>query len=388
MIDIEDLLNPPTSDVIFAGFISALVTMGVPADKWRTAGVARTILRVIANLYAGAAQMLAQAAGYAFLDTSVLGWLTRLALKVYGVPRRTATFATGQLVLTNIAGGTYNYANGEAFFQNPTTNKTYENASAVALGPGTPLSPTTQTIDISATEQGSASSSQPGQITVLVTQMLGVSVTNPGAVVGLDAESDEDLRTDCTNKLAARSVRGPRGAYLYYATHDEFDNPVLNADGAPVNINRVTPPDSSHTGTATVYMASPEGAPIAEDVTAAAASMDLNARPDGVTLVALAATEVPYNAQLIIWAKALPGLTADAIASPAAAAISTYLETYPIGGMTKGAARGLFGSKIEGVVTATNAAIFAVDGAVDLALVAGQVATDEVPTPIVRLVTS
>lgn len=388
-LSIATLLNPPSSDLVFNDFVTTLVSLGLPADKWKTGGTARTILRVVANLYAGFALLIVGAVGYGSLETATGGWLTRLAYYVYGVVRRPATFAGGPVRMTNTASGIYSgpaYAPGQVTFQDSTTNKTYVNTQQITLGAGTPGSPTSFTVSVAATEVGSASSAPPGQIDTLVNGLLGVTVTNDSAVVGLDAETDPDLVIDCQNKRAARSIFGPQGAYAYYATHDANDNPLLNSLFAPVNINRVTVSNSSHTGVTTVYLAAPEGLVSIEDFLAAQASMTLNALPGGVTLVVLAAQPTPYTPQITIWAKAVPGLVATDLIATAGDAVSTFISVYPIGGYTKGTQQGLFGSAIDGAIYAASPAIFSIDGATDLPLDSAHVATDALPTFLVRLV--
>lgn len=381
-LTLAQLLTAPTASQIFNNFLSVLSnTLGVPANNWRTGGVGRTFLQIVANLFASWAILIVQAIAGGFLGYATGGWLTLLAYYGYGVTRPAATQATGSETFTNTGGGSYSFAIGQVTLLNPITKQTYTNAQPLVLPPNS-----TATINIICTVAGSIGNAAPGAISSLVTTMLGVSVGNAAAVVGQDAMSDALLVQACIAKLGALSVRGPRGAYKYYALFTSAGTALLNSSGNPVNINRVSVSPSSHTGTVQVYIAGPQGAPTADDLATATTSILLNAVPSAVTCTVAGALPVPYVASLTIWAQALPGIQASVVAAPAAAALATYFANYPIGGLMKGTAQGVYATEVDGQVTSAHPAIFAVDGAVDLALVAGEVATDQI-TLTVRLVT-
>lgn len=396
---ISELLTATTADEIFAVWIQALVNLGVPANQWRKGGVFSTILRVVAITYAGFTSLMVAALSAQFLPYATGGWLTLLAYYVYGVERTPATYASTPVVMTNTGGGVYDYAAQQFTIKDSTTGVTFVNQDAVNLA-AAGTNPTQITVTFVAQTLGSAGNAEPGDIDTLVTSALGVSVTNPAAAIGTDPQLDADLRTDCTNALAARSVRGPRNAYSYAISI--ATNPVT---GAPVSINRVqvlspgatyvlgnplpTPPAAGAPGTVTVYCASPSGAPSSDDLTGAAQSVEQNVRPGAATASLVAATEVPYVHTLTVYAKALPGLTVAALQTPADAAVTSLFSTYPIGGLATNSPstpRGLFGTGLAMAIGATNpSAIFFVEDAAnlgnappDLALANGQVAVDEV----------
>lgn len=373
MLSINDLLAPFSRDDARAKLVRMLVAMGVPADQWRTGGVLSTILTIVAISYAGFSTLIVNAISAGFLPTASGGWLTLLAYYVYGVQRTEATYASGGFTLVNTGGGIYTHAAGEVIFLNSRTGKSYTNVAPFTIGSGTPATPTSLTITIQATDPGAASSSDPGAIDTIVTPMLGVAGTNALAVSGLDAQPDNELRTMCLNKLGSLSVRGPRTAYKYAV------GVAKRLDGTPVNVNRSTVSPSSHTGTVTVTLASPSGAPTTADIAAVAASIESLARPDGITVIVQPATPVLYApATLTVWGQAAAGLATADVATAVVSAIDTFLKSYPIGGLATTTAQGVFKTGIEGVCKAAHPSIFAVDGAIDLPLVGGQVATDGV----------
>ncbi len=123
------------------------------------------------------------------------------------------TSATGEVTLANSGGGVYNLGVGDLIITNPTTQKAYRNTDALSVG----VASSTTTVAIEAVEVGSASTSAPNTITALTTTMLGVTCTNATAVVGVDEETDEDLRVRCREKLSALSPDGPKAAFSYFA---------------------------------------------------------------------------------------------------------------------------------------------------------------------------
>lgn len=376
-----------TAAQIRTTLVNALVVLGIPADQWRPGGALSVTLTVVANLLNMFSVLLTQVVSSGFLETSSGGWLQLLAQYVYGVMPTGSTFATGSLTFTNTGGGTYTYASGALTAKDSTTGKTYVTTQALNLGPNS-----TATVTIAATESGSASSAPPGEIDALVTPLLNVTVSNAASVVGLDAPNDPTLRSLCLDKLGAMSVRGPRNAYAY-----AIQVAVNAVSGNPVNINRWSITPSSHTGTVAIVVASPSGVPDPEDVAGVVTSIETGVpglsppfsgvRPDAVTVTVTGATPVNYTPAIVVWAKALPGLTATDLQTACADALSTYIEGYDVGGLSTNTFTGLFAAGVDGALKSANAdAIFDVTGSIDLALMAGQVAVDQTSISV-RLVT-
>jgi Baseplate J-like protein len=395
-IQFSDLLTTQTSAQVRTTLVGALKTLGIPADQWNAGGALSVMLTVIATTYAMLTVLMAQAIGSGFLPTASGQWLTLLAYYVYGVTRPGGTFANGQVTLTNTAGGSFVYGAQQVVFLDTVNGQTYLNIDPLSLvGVGA-----TATIAIQCQASGTIGSAAPGEINALVTQMPGVTVANASAVVGLDPMTDANLRTLCLNRLAASSVRGPRNAYAY-----AIQVAVNSLTGAPVNVNRFSISRSSHTGIVSIVVASPSGVPLSTDVAGVVTSIESGvpglvppfsgARPDCVTVNTTAAIGVPYSKVLTLWTIATAGVSAAQSAAAAAAALTTYLESYPVGGVTTDEGSGLFASGIAAAISAgAPAPLITVEGAsaslgsdVALALVAGQVATNSVSTINVRQVT-
>lgn len=377
MHPIDELFTAPSEEAVLEKFLTILEEYKVPARSWRPAGALRTMLRVVAKVYAAWTLVLVAFIKSGFLETATGGWLTLLAYYVYGVSRREATFARDDLQLTNGGGGLYSQAAGTVRALNATTGKSYVNTEAFVLNPGETL-----LVEFEAVEQGAASSSAVGTITELETPLDVVSVTNPSALIGTDAEKDPELRQACLDKLATLSSRGPRGAYRYAVRQ------ATRSNGSPVNINRWRVSPSSTTGIVQVHVAAPSGAPIADDVDAVVDSIEALARPDCVTVEVYAATEVAIARNLTIWAQRTDGADEAAIKALVETAFVREGPLYPLGGFTKPpVSQGyVYADRIKAIAAAAYPSIYEVDGeGADVALSPGQVPVFNI-TATVRLV--
>lgn len=369
-LSITDLLTPMTKDQVRSTIINGLVTAGIPADKWRKGGALSTIVTIVSGIYAGFSTVMSNGIAAGFLETASGGWLTLLARYVFNVERPLATYATGSVNVSNTGGGVFNFIAGQFQVRNTVTKMTYANQAPFALNPGDMNIP----VAIEAAVAGTVGNANPGDIDELVTNYLGLTVTNPAAVVGSDEMSDADLRTACSSKLGTLSNGGPRAAYQYAAT---IGATAFNG-GIPVNINRVSVSEGSSTGVVTVYLASPSGVPIAGDVAAATAAIMALARPDGVIVNVFACTAVPVARTLTVWSTGAGNVTSATLQTQVASAVSTSLSLYPIAGIAiPPSVQGfLYSDFVKAVAKGVDTSIFHVeDGNVpDLALNAGQVA--------------
>jgi phage-related baseplate assembly protein len=328
MLTIDELFTPPTEDEIFNTFIATLESTGVPANSWRKGGVARTILRIVAVLYAGFASIISIIAKAGYLDTATGGWLTLLSKFVYGVTRIVATFATGTVTVHNGGGGVYAFEIGEFKCKSLASGKVYTNSQRFPLignfNPGDTLD-----VPIIALELGTASNAAPAAIDTIVSNITDGTVTNVAAVVGQDEESDEDLRQRDRDSLGALSPFGPRGAYRFAIRS------ALLPNGTSVNVNRVYLQPFSSTGRELAYVASPSGAVTAPELTAIVANVEDKARPDTDTFELHSATQVNYTATLTVYAKKTKGIAANDIEAAVDRRLIPFIAEYPIGGRTK-----------------------------------------------------
>ncbi|WP_437647879.1 baseplate J/gp47 family protein [Sorangium sp. So ce362] len=327
MLPIDQLIQPLTPGQVKDSIYRLLSASGLPVTSWHEGAVARSIIAVIAAIFAGFTQVIALAIRANYLDLAEGIWLTLLAYYVYGVERVEATFATGQVTLVNAGGGVYPFEAGEFICRNPTTDAHYTNASFFELGAGQTL-----TIDVRAVVAGAEGSSSAGQITALVTEMLSVTCSNAAALNGRDQESDPALRQVCRDSLGALSPNGPQAAYEYWAKR------ARRADGTIVNVTRVWVSPGSSVGHVQVYVASPSGA---VDGSAGDPSTDLGAVastimrlvvPKGATCTVSSAVAVTVTVTGTAWVQVAANLSDAAWQTLFLQQLTMYLAEVPIGG--------------------------------------------------------
>ncbi len=327
MIPLDALLQRVTPDEYMAKFDSVLTRLGVDVTKFRKGGVLRVLQRAQAMTFSGLTEIMYNAIRCGFLDHAEGPWLTLLAWYVFGVERRAAQPASGFVTLTNTGGGSFlpgDYPPGSVRFYASRTGKRYFNAQPLDLAPFQ-----TKKLEVVAVEVGRDSWAAAGDIDSIETSLLGVEVTNEEAVVGLNEETDEELRAACRAKLASLSDLGPRGAYEWAVRQ------ARRLDGTPTAINRVHVPEGSWDAIVRVTLASPSGAPIANDIAAAEEAIEAMARPSGIKVEVAAANVVPFDRTVTIWVRRTNGLDLDGVRAQAFQAIAEGISTYPIGGIRK-----------------------------------------------------
>ncbi len=364
MIALATLLAPVDAATVRASCVSQLVGFGIPADKWRKGGVFSTLLTVTCNVFAGFTTAVTNALNAGFLGSASGPWLVLLAFYVYGVTAQTATFGTGSYTLTNTAGGVYSYGPGQFKVQDPVSGNLFTNVGSFTLAAGTTMSPSTATFEIEALALGSIGGAAAGDITSLVTVLVGVTGTNPTAIIGLDSDTDTTVRTKCLAAIAARSYTGPTGAY--YAAIFGYGNvpgAVNSVTGAPVNINRIQVVNNPSTGAVTVYVASPEGVPDPNDVIGCQTAVTAVAQPSCITATVVACTVAHFSAAFTIWTSSNVTSATTTILAASELAVDTAVSLYPIGGRTKppSTAGFLYSSYLVGAAASVDPTIYAVD---------------------------
>lgn len=319
-LNIEQLTTPLTREQVKTRIYATMGTLGLAITSWQEGAVVRTIIAILATIFAAFSRVSAEAVKSQFLDFATASWLTALAYYVYGVIRTEATFAPGFVTFDNSGGGSFDFDVGEYVCKNTATGKTYQNAEAFTIDPFQ----TGVTVAIEAIEAGSASNASPGAIDDHVTTMLEVTVTNALAVVGVDEEIDEKLRERCRLSLGALSPNGPGAAYEYVAR-----TPSL-VGGAVVTRVKVMPAEGD--GTVTVLIAGPSGAMSGGDVTLVDTGIQTWAVPDSATTLVESATNSTLDVEYELWISSKAGLTTGEVETLAAAKLTSYFPDIPIGG--------------------------------------------------------
>lgn len=372
MVPIEVLIRSISADELFELFLDSLETVEIPARSWRKGGVARSILGVLAQKGSQGATALADLIGGMYLVFAKGVYLTAHAEDVYGVVRIDATFAAGEVTLTNTKGAVHTVGANECIVRSSNTGARYRVTEGFVLASGSEAVPTSITVDVQAIEAGAASSVAPAELDELETTLVGVAVMNEASIVGQDAESDDALRARCLASRGTWSPFGPRDAYEYAALSAKLP------DGSPTGITRVAVSRYSSTGTVRIVCATATGTPTTAAIDAVKAEIERIARPDSVTADTLGAVPQATAHSIIVWSR---GGTSALLLARAQKALAEMIAAYPIGGIpkTEGGVGYLYADRIAAAVIGSSPEIFDVDfvgGPVDLALGGDQVATN------------
>ena len=370
-ITIDQLMTPLSVDDAKTSIYNVLAALGVSTSGWKPGAVVRTIVAMTAVILSGASQVMVLLAKAGFRAYSVGDWLTLVADQGYNVQRQEASFATADdYTLTNTGGGVYSLDPGDlvlSYTDPQGLTHTYRNTTAVTVLGGTVPIPYVITTNIQADEAGSIASTPDHAITTMVTNLLGVTGTNPTALVGLDVEEDAPLRVRCDDKLDSLSPNAPSGAYSYILKG------ATRADGSLIGINRVLiTPSGAYDGVVTVTVATASGAVSGSlatpgsDLYVANMAMQTQVVCIGPTALLATAGETVQNVNYTVWVQKLNGYdpSDDTVVITAINnAIAAWFSERPIGGdilpsTTQGyifvdTLRGIIQGAVEGVVHAT-----------------------------------
>ena len=375
MATLDELTTPLTSAEIRQSIYDAIEALGVNTTSWKPGAVTRTIIAGTSIVLAGFSQLQAQLARNGFLELSEGDWLTVVARQNYNVERQAATFAAGAVTFDNTGGGVFAPGIGDVIVLNSTTSKTYRNTEAFTLA----AFETGVSVNVEALESGTASNASPGDIDTLETVLLGVTVTNPSAIVGTDEQTDESLIEEALAKTGTLSPNGPADAYRFVAVNATTD------DGTSAGVTRVTV-DPDGNGDTLIFVANATGplSGLTGDTTmpfgAVEEAIETQVCPLGITCATVNATALLVPVTYEIWVRSSIGLTVSQIETNIAAALSSFMSTQPIGGSRKVAGPGfVFLEQIEGVIAATVGSAALIDLATTLPAGDTSVAVFEAP---------
>lgn len=356
-IPLSDLIAGITEDEALQSELAVGATVGLPVTAWQPVSVARTMLQLMAVIISNYSTDVASIAAGGFATTAAqlptTTWMDLVSEEVYNVARIEASYAsldTTEFTVTNASGSIQGpFAIGAFIVSNPVTGAEYANTAVVSLAIGS------NGVAIQALVAGAASTSGPGTITNLVTPIVGVTCTNSASAVGSDAETNTALLVRDQAKLGALSPNGPAQAYYFVATSIlDSNQPFYNA-ALTQPITRAKPVSSP--ARVAVYIANAAGAPSGPDVTIVDAAIQQWAVPLGTTATVAAAGEVTIPVTATVYVPSTAGVDATQLQADIGAALATYFEGIPIGGVTGSVANIVPRSQIISVIDETNAAI-------------------------------
>lgn len=327
---LEELTTPATKAEVEAAIYAALAARGVATTTWKPGAVVRTLIAGVAIVIGAASTLQAAIAKSGFLALARGDWLTLVARYVYGVERDEGSFAAGEVELDNAGGGVYSVAVGDLVVLNTDAGKTYRNTAAFTIN----ALETGVVVPVQADEIGSASTAATGEIDALVTSLLGVTVSNPSAIVGTDPEEDPALQARCAEKLGTLSPNGPKDAYAFVARS------ALRTDGTSVGVTRVRVLADGGVGAVTVYVANATGGITGSsgdpetDLGAVHDAIQTQAVPLAVTESTFSATPETIAVTYEIWLHDTLGVTAATVEEEIEAELVDFFASQPIGGFT------------------------------------------------------
>lgn len=319
LYSVASLIVVRTADTIFAKGIEIATSLGVDTTTWRTGDPTRSTYKFQAEALAQYDAIVATFIRSRFLSLASGDWLKQSAVEEYGVTPGEATFATSQVTIKNNGGATYPIGARDLSFKSSLSGKTYHNVSAEpTLSPGVQL-----TIDVEADEAGSDSSAGLNEIDQLVTTKLGVDILGSTVAVGIDAQSEDSIKAECTASLGALSPDGPADAYEFVALKTELTGVQ--------DVTRAVSTQDSGTLTTKVYLAGPSGPVAGASVTAVQAALETWATPLCVTPTAINSVADVVPVSVTVSGVNLPGTTSAQI-SAALALLFAGLSIGDVGG--------------------------------------------------------
>lgn len=341
-LTLSQLLIQETKAQIYAIGLELAEAVGLDTTTWQVGDPTRSLYSLVSDTLARVEEVVAVAIAGGLLDYAEGAWLTLLAKQVYNVDRVEATYATTDVVLTNVGGGVYDFDAGDITVQNTSTGKTYHSTTGGHLGAGGTL-----TITVEADEAGSDSSAGAGEIDDLVTTVLGVTVSNATAAIGLDEESATSLRQRCRDKLGALSPSGPRAAYSYVARASDLTGTT--------GVTRCRVYADSDTGEVLVYVAGPAGAVSSDDRDAVEDAIIEWAVPLCITPTVASASNVTVAVTYTLWVYRSVNKTEAEVKAAVEDALEEMFSAREIGGdiLTGDTTGNLYKSLIESTIRST-----------------------------------
>jgi hypothetical protein len=327
IFDFDALIAPATAEEVQAKYYEILGTVGITTTQWQPGSVLRTYISGTSILVSSLSEVMALMARSGYLEFSEGDWLTIVAHYVYGVDRNLATFASGHVTLVNAGGALYSLGPGDLIVRDPTTNKTFRNEAAFTLNPLATLTD----VAIVADEAGADSTAAAEDINQIVTTLLNVTVSNPSAVVGDDAEEDPELRDRCYSKLGSLSPFGPWDAYRYAAIN------ATRKDGSNIGVKRTQNHRDGY-GNQTTYVATDSGevpgtvGDLDTDLGRVDDAIQRKAAPLCVTAYTVSAVDVSFEIEYEVWMYNTASYTPAQAAAVIHTALLAMFSALPIGG--------------------------------------------------------
>jgi uncharacterized phage protein gp47/JayE len=222
MPSVEQLITPVTKTQVLEVILELLADLGIELpESWQSGSIPRSLIEIDAELGAQFTETLISLARAQFSELSEGDWLTIVSESVYGHVRFEAVPTQGvcRLTAAATAPGPFVLVAGDVVIEHPETGHTYRSITGGTLAAGGTLD-----LTFEAEVGGANRNVVSGTITTLVTDLSGVSVSNPVYAngtwitrLGSDRERDEELKERNRTRWATLGEGGVDYAYVYWA---------------------------------------------------------------------------------------------------------------------------------------------------------------------------
>ena len=332
-LTLTDVITPTTAAEIEAEVLLLCATADppLPTSSWQPGSVVRTMIAEVSEMVARKALVETEIAKGGFGDLASPLWAKLWAQQIYDVIFVPAAVAKGDVDAVNTTGTPHTLNPGDLILAHRTTGKTYRNQATITI----PANATLSNIAVQADEVGTASNAAEGFVSkIIAPALIGVTVSNPLAILGADEEATVALVARTRAKLGSFSPLGPKDAYDYVARTPLDSFPPVNGNtltptSTPITRSRTS--SNPATGDVVVYCATAGGAPSGGDIALVQLGFDRWAEPHCVRSIAAAAVNHTVNVTYRVWIKS--SFTEAQVATIIATALSVYLSAIPVGGV-------------------------------------------------------
>jgi len=324
ILSLTSLLIKETKAAIYAKGLSIASAVGLPVTTWQAGDPTRSLYHLQSEILSTLEEIVAAFIASGFLDDATGIWLKILAKQFFDVDVPEATAGTCTVVLTNTGGRVDDYDPGDLVFKNSTTGKTFTNVTGGHLSAGSIGSPSTLPLTVEADEVGSESSAGVGEIDALVTGILGVTVSNTTAAIGVDEQDESVTRQQCRDKLGPISPNGPSDAYRFIAVTPKYSGTSL--------VTKARSYSSSDSGDVTLYIAGPSGAVAETDRALVEAAILKWSTPLCITPTVVSASNVSVAVTYTLYLYKRVNKTAAEVKAEVETALEALFASREIGG--------------------------------------------------------
>ncbi len=229
---LTSLLAPLTQTQNLQQILDLLQLGGFPATAWQSGSAGPVFANTEAALVADLSAAVTAIAAGGYLPISPGGsqvgatgaWLDLLGQQIFQSPRNGATFTAGQIILLDAAGaGPFTIQKNGCTVEDPSRTYLYTSTNATPLT--LPLNGSL-TLTVQAAQAGAAYNLAVGALSILLTSLPGVTVSNPAigstgtwiTTTGTNAETDQLYAQRLAARWATLGSGSNTGAYYYNAT--------------------------------------------------------------------------------------------------------------------------------------------------------------------------